>query len=193
MPRRSKSTRVVSVETIRIRIKFWMQCISPRKCARSLGKAAHCCDSRKREREAGNGDSEIRSRRAGRKPIVSGSYRLGERDPRRTQQEKQFASPKQNIQQAPALQIAQVLRLQADVQCLSRAFLDEGSHGGQVDGFSAELAPPRVKAFQLFITAQQKMVQAESLAIQCCNRGAATRTHPAVSLPNHRIHPTQAH
>jgi hypothetical protein len=29
------------------------------------------------------------------------------------------------------------------------------------------------------------------LVIQCSNRGAATRTYPAASFPNLRIHPTQ--
>src|SRR5258708_35320895 len=84
--------------------------------------------------------------------------------------------------------------MQADVEGLSRAFLDEGAHGRQVHGFGgAELTAPRIKAFQLFITTRQEVVQAESLVIQCCNRGAATRTHPAVSIRKHRIHSTQAH
>src|SRR5258708_10628447 len=83
--------------------------------------------------------------------------------------------------------------MQADVEGLSRAFLDESAHGRQVHGLGAELAAPRLKLLELFVTARQEMVQAESLAIQCCNRGPATRTHPAVSIRKHRIHPTQAH
>jgi hypothetical protein len=74
------------------------------------------------------------------------------------QQEEQFASPQQNIQQASALKVAQIFRLQADVERLSRAFLDEGAHRDEVDGFSAELAPPGIKALKLFITTQQEMV-----------------------------------
>src|SRR5258708_26621055 len=84
--------------------------------------------------------------------------------------------------------------MQADVEGLSRALRDEGGHGRQVNGFGgAELTAPRIKAFQLFITTRQEVVQAESLVIQCCNRGGAKRTHPAVSTRKHRIHPTQAH
>src|SRR5438132_1118464 len=83
--------------------------------------------------------------------------------------------------------------MQADVEGFSRAFLDESAHGGYVDGFGAELAAPRIKAFELFVTARQEVVQAESLVIQGSNRGPATRTHPAVSIRKHRIQPTQAH
>jgi len=74
------------------------------------------------------------------------------------QQEEQFASPQQNIQQASALKVAQIFRLQADVERFSRAFLDEGAHRDEVDGLSAELAPPGIKALKLFITTQQEMV-----------------------------------
>jgi len=118
---------------------------------------------------------------------------LDEGKARSAQQKEQFTSPEQNIQQASALKVAEIFRLQADVERLSRTFFDEGAHGDEVDRFSAELAPPRVKTLKLFITAQQEMVQAESLAIQCSNRGAATRTHPAVSFLKHRNHFPQAH
>ncbi len=118
---------------------------------------------------------------------------MGEGEARGAQQEEEFAGPEQDVEQAAALEIGQILRLQADVESFAGAFLDESAHGGQVDGLGAELAAPRIKAFKLFITAQQEVVQAESLVIQCSNRGPATRTHPAVSLPMHRIHPTQAH
>jgi len=118
---------------------------------------------------------------------------LDEGKARSAQQKEQFTSPEQNIQQASALKIAEIFRLQADVERLSRAFFDEGAHGDEVDRFCANLAPPRIKALKLFITTQQEMVQAESLAIQCSNRGAATRTHPAVSFLKHRSHFPQAH
>jgi len=64
-----------------------------------------------------------------------------------SQQKEQFTCPEQNIQQASTLKIAQAFALQADVECLSRTFLDESGHGGQVDGLSAEFAAPRPSSF----------------------------------------------
>jgi hypothetical protein len=91
---------------------------------------------------------------------------LGEREARGAQQEEQFTCPEQDIQQASALKIGQTLRLKADVERLSRAFFDKGAHIGQVSGLNAEPAASRIKAFKLFITTQQEVVQAESLVIQ---------------------------
>jgi hypothetical protein len=125
--------------------------------------------------------------------IFRGSYRLGEGEAWGAQQEEEFAGPEQNVQQTAALQIAQVLRLEADVEGFSRAFLDEGAHGGQVDGFNAEFAAAGINALESFIAAQKEMVQAESLAIQCSNRGPATSTHLAVSFPSHRIQSPPPH
>src|SRR5204862_5566883 len=96
---------------------------------------------------------------------------------RSPQQEEYCAGPEQNVQQASALKVAEIFRLTADVERLSRTLFDEGAHGDEVDRFGAELAPARVKARKLFITTQQERLQADSLAIQCSNRGAATRTH----------------
>ena len=115
---------------------------------------------------------------------------MGEGEAWGSQQQEKLTGPEQNIQQATALEIAQVLRLQADVERLSRAFLDEGSHGTHVEKLNAELAAPRIKALKPFITAHQEVVQAENLVIQCSNRGAATRTHPAATFPNLCIHST---
>ncbi len=131
---------------------------------------------------------------AGGEVLVGRGYGLGEGETRGAQQEEEFAGPEQNVQQAAALKIGQALGMQADVEGLSRAFFDEGAHGRQVHGFGgAELAAPRIKAFELFITARQEVAQAKSLVIQCSNRGPAARTHPAVSIRKHRIHPTQVH
>jgi hypothetical protein len=130
---------------------------------------------------------------AGGELLIGGSDGLGEGETRSAQQEEQFAGPEQNVQQATALKIGQAPGLQADVEGFSRAFLDEGAHGGNVDGLGAELAAPRLEIFQPFITARQEVVQAESLAIQGSDCGPATRTHPAVLTRKHRIHPTQAH
>ena len=51
----------------------------------------------------------------------------------------------------------------------------------------------RIKAFKLFITTHQEVVQAERLVTQCSNRGASTGTRPAASFANLRIHSSQAH
>jgi hypothetical protein len=130
---------------------------------------------------------------AGGQVIFRGSHGLREGEARDAQKEKEFAGPEQDIEQAAALEIAQVFRLEADVESFSGAFLDEGAHGGDVEGFGVELAAAGINALELFVTAEQKVVQAESLVIQRCNCGAATRTHLADSLPMQRIHSTQAH
>lgn len=65
------------------------------------------------------GFSAVRRGRAGGNLFVRGSYRFGEGEAWRAQQEEQLTGPKQNIQQAPALQIAQILGLQANIQRLS--------------------------------------------------------------------------
>ena len=117
---------------------------------------------------------------------------MGKREAWGSQQEEQLTCPEQNVQQSSALKIAQAFTLQADVERLSRAFLDENAHGAHVYGFSAELAAPGIKDLKPFITTQQEVVQAKSLVIQCGNRGATTRTHQAVSFPKHRIPSTPA-
>jgi hypothetical protein len=115
---------------------------------------------------AGQTELEIRRNGVGGKLVFRRRYRLGEGETRDAQQKEEFTGPKQNIQQASALKIAQVLRLQTHVEGFSRAFLDEGPHGGQVDRFRGELAATRIDALQSFVTTRQEMVQAESLAIQ---------------------------
>lgn len=109
------------------------------------------------------------------------------------QKEEELASPEQDVEQAAALEIAQVLRLKADVEGFAGAFFDESAHGGEVHGFGGELAAARIDAVEFFVTTLEEMIQAESLVIQRCNCGAATRTHPTVSLPMLPIHLTQAH
>jgi hypothetical protein len=82
---------------------------------------------------------------------------LGEREargPSPSHQEEQFTSPEQNVQQASTLEVAQVFRLQADVERLSGAFLDEGAHGDYLERLSAELAAPRIKALKPFIATE---------------------------------------
>ena len=102
----------------------------------------------------------------GGKLTLGGSHRLGERETWSAQQEEEFTGPEQDVQQAAALKIAQILRLQADVERFPRAFFDEGAHCGQVYGFSGEPAATRIKTFKPFITTLQEVVQAESLVIQ---------------------------
>jgi hypothetical protein len=91
---------------------------------------------------------------------------LGDSEAWDAQEDEEFAGPEQNIEQAAALEIAQVLRLEADVEGFSRAFLDEGAHGSEVDGIGGKFAAAGINALQLFVAAEQEMVQAESLVIQ---------------------------
>jgi hypothetical protein len=91
---------------------------------------------------------------------------LGDSEAWDAQEDEEFAGPEQNIEQAAALKIAQVLRLKADVEGFSRAFLYEGAHGSEVDGIGGKLAAAGINALKLFVAAEQEMVQAESLLIQ---------------------------
>lgn len=92
--------------------------------------------------------------------------RIRERKLRCAQQKKQLTGPKQDIQQSPSLEIVQIFAMEADVEGLPRAFLNERSPCGQVQGVRLELAGPGVERLKLFITTQQKVIQAESLLIQ---------------------------
>jgi hypothetical protein len=117
-------------------------------------------------RKPNRGVLEIRGSGVGGEPIFGRSDGLGKGEAWDAKQEEEFASPEQNIEQASALEIAQVLRLQADVEGLSRALLDESAHGGQVDGLGGELAAAGIKALKPLIATLQEVVQAESLVIQ---------------------------
>src|SRR6266849_4424793 len=54
-------------------------------------------------------NSETLRGRARRKLAFRGRYRFGEHEARGSKQEEQFACPEQNVQQASALEIAQVM------------------------------------------------------------------------------------
>ena len=130
---------------------------------------------------------------AGGELTFGGRHGLGEGEAWGAQQEEKFTGPEQNVQQAAALKIGESLRLQADVEGFSGAFLAESAHGAQVNGISGQLPASRVTPLKPFVATLQEVVQAENLVIQSSNRGAATRTHPAISFPKDRIHSTQAH
>jgi hypothetical protein len=132
------------------------------------------------------------SRRPGGCLAIERSRRFGERQPWGPQQKEEFPGPEQDVQKPPALQIAQVLAMEADVECLPGALLDKGSHGSRIEGFRAEPAAPGIQVLKLFIATQQEVVQAKILLIQCSNRGARTRIHMAASFSMLRIHSTLA-
>src|SRR5690348_8460675 len=126
--------------------------------------------------------------RAGRAAKVNSSLWFAERDARSAQQEKKFAGPEQNVQQAPTLQIGEVLALQANVQRFARAFLDERAHRRQCDRIFADFLPARIHTFQFAVATREKMIQTKSLLIQGSNRGAVASTLAAVSFPHVCIH-----
>jgi hypothetical protein len=118
---------------------------------------------------------------------------FAESEARCAQQKEKLAGPEQDVQKTPALEIAQVRRVQADVERFSRALLDERAHGGRVQGLCAELAAAGIQALEPLVAPQQKVVQAKILVIQSSNRGARTRIHAAASFSMFRVHSTQAH
>ena len=67
-------------------------------------------------------------------PSVRRNQGIGEEDARSAQKNEELAGPEQDVQQAAALKIGKIFRIQADVEGLARAFLDEGSHRSEVDG-----------------------------------------------------------
>jgi len=77
---------------------------------------------------------------------------------------KRNSSPAQSkiSSKRPRLKIVQVLRLQADVERLARAFLNETRRmEGTSTGSALNLRPPWIKALKPFITTQQEVVQAK--------------------------------
>src|SRR5215470_5562556 len=117
-------------------------------------------------------DSGSRGCRAGRLLRTFRGSGIRKRDPRRAQQNEEFTGPKENVQQTPALQIGEILRLQADLESFLGAFLDEGAQGGRVHGIFAELLSARVQRLESCVAPEQEVIQAESLLIQGGNRGA---------------------
>ncbi len=112
-------------------------------------------------------------------------------DSRRAQQKKQFTGPEQNVQQTRPLKIVQIFGLQTDIKGFSGAFLDESSHGSQVQRFFGRLAASGIHGIKLFIASLQKVVQAKSLLIQGSNRGAATSILAAAPSQQFRVHLAQ--
>lgn len=62
---------------------------------------------------------------------------IAESHARSAEDEEQFAGPEQNIQQARALKIREILTLEADFESLVRTFFNEGAHGGEVHALFA--------------------------------------------------------
>ncbi len=115
------------------------------------------------------------------------------------QQEEQLAGPEKNVQQASALEIAQIFGLQTDVERFARAFFNERAHGREVDRVFAKLLATRIDGFETCVTALEKMIQAKSLLIFSSHspcgernyRGASTDALAAVSVRRLRNHLAQ--
>jgi hypothetical protein len=129
--------------------------------------------------------SEARNGGAGENRCIGGGNGLGDREARSAQEKEEFAGPEQDVQQTAALEIGQVVGMEADVESFAGALLDEGAHGGRVESFRAEPAAARIQALQFVVAAQKKVIQAKILVIQLSNRGARTRSHTAVSFSMH--------
>ena len=135
-------------------------------------------------------ESEARGGGAGGAERLGGGDGFRQNDARGAEQEKQLAGPKQNVEQASALEIAEIFGLQADVERFARAFFHEGAHAGKVDGIFAKLLAARIDGFETCVTALEKMVQAKSLVIfrfhspygEGSNRGAIASAFAAVSV-----------
>jgi len=80
--------------------------------------------------------------------------------------------------------------LQTDFQGATRAFLNEGAHGGEIDALFARFFAAGVNRFQPCVTAKEEMIQAKRLLIEGSSRGAITTAHSAVSFFKLRIHRT---
>lgn len=116
---------------------------------------------------------------------VARSHGFCEREAGGAQEKEEFAGPEQNVQQTAALEIGQVVGMEADIKSLAGTFLNESAHGRCVEGFRAEPAAARIQALQLVVAAQKKVIQTKILAIQLSNRGPRTRSHTAVSFSMH--------
>jgi len=109
-------------------------------------------------------------------------------DARGAQENEEFAGPEQDVQQSSALEIGEILGMQADVQSLARTLLDKRAHGHDIRGNRRESPAAGIHGFEPLVAVLQEMVQAKILLIQGNNRGAATRSCAAVSFPRHWTH-----
>lgn len=89
-----------------------------------------------------------------------------ESEPRGSQEKEKLAGPQQDVQKAAAFEIIEILGMETDVERLAGTLFDEGSHGSQVDGVSAEAAASGVQALEVLIAREQEMLQAEIPLIQ---------------------------
>ena len=110
----------------------------------------------------------------------------------RAQKNEKFSGPQQNVQQAPALQIAEFRGAQAHVESLMRALLHERAHLRELRGFRRHTMSARIHAVQLFVAAPDKVIQAKILLSQGSNRVPCTRIHTALSVRQHLFHGPQA-
>jgi hypothetical protein len=79
------------------------------------------------------------------------------------QQKEKFASPKQNVQQAAALQIVDGLIMQGHIQRPARTLLDEGPQGREVHRQTTRLLAPGIDSLQIFVAKFYEVVQAKIL------------------------------
>jgi hypothetical protein len=110
-----------------------------------------------------------------------------------TQEQEEFTGPEEDVKETPSLQIAQIIAVQANVEGLARALLNEGTHGCRIESLRAETPAPGIQTLELVIATQQEMIQAKILLAQRSNWGARTRIHATVAFSLFCIHSTQAH
>lgn len=102
------------------------------------------------------------------------------------QQQKEFAGPEQNVQEAAALQIVDGLIMQGHIQCPARALLDEGPQGREVHRQTARLLAPGIDSLQTFVAEFYEVIQAKILLSKCSHTSPFTKIHCADLFVQHR-------
>ena len=102
------------------------------------------------------------------------------------QQKEEFAGPKQNVQQAAALQVVDVLALQGHIQGPARTLLDEGSQGGEVHRQTTLSLSPGVDSLQIFVAEFYEVIQAKILLSKGSHTSPFTKIHCADTFIRHR-------
>jgi hypothetical protein len=130
--------------------------------------------------------SGLASHNAGARVVLFRIDRIGKSFSRGPQKDKQFAGPKQNIQQPASFQITQALALEAKIEGLAGALFDERSQGSHFLGLQTTLPASRINALELLVASEQVVTQAKILLSKGSNRRPFTRIHSTVPVPKHR-------
>jgi hypothetical protein len=125
-------------------------------------------------------------RQASKNCVVVVQNGIGEAARGSAQQKKQLAGPEKNVQQAPALQIADVVAMQRHIESPPRALFDERAQRSEIKIHAPHFLAARIDTLQIFVAEFDEMVQSKILLSQGSYRSPFTKIHCADLVLIHR-------